>query len=118
MPHIHLRTSANLIENVDIVDVLETLVRTLSEFESIDSASVKAYHSLHTNWAMGEGARPGFAAVQVTLAEGRSPELLARISDALFDALREGFCASLEAHEVNITVEMRVFPRALYRKES
>lgn len=117
MPHIHLRTSANLVENVDVVDILASLVGALSLYETIDPASIKAYHTLHTNWTMGEGAESGFATVQLLLAEGRDALLLEKVGDAIFAALKRGFAASAEANEANFTVEIREFPKANYRKQ-
>lgn len=116
MPHILLRTSADLVENVDIPDILGALVATLSACETMESSAIKAYHELHSQWVMGDGAAPGFAAVQVTLAEGRTPQQLQAVGEALWAQLRESFVASIAANELNLTLELREFPKSHYWK--
>lgn len=116
MPHIHLLTSANLVENVDIPDILRELVVELSKHESIDSKAIKAYHSLFHTWAMGEGAPAGFAHCMLGLLQGRSEALRKAIADGMTDRIRECFKASLEAKEVSLTFELREMDAETYRK--
>lgn len=116
MPHLHLETTADLPENDAIPDILEALTATLSEFESIQSASVKAYHTLRVNWAMGAGAPAGFAHLTVAILAGRPEELRREMADALYRQLQEFFAASLAEGEVAITLEVREMDPATYRK--
>jgi 5-carboxymethyl-2-hydroxymuconate isomerase len=116
MPHIHLSTSADLVENVDIPDILRALVDELAAQESVDAASIKAYHSLYHTWAMGEGAQAGFASCSISILEGRPEELRVRIADAMFARLRSLFRASADAGEVNLTLELREMAKATYRR--
>jgi len=116
MPHIHLETTADLFENANIPDILEALVAKLCEFETIDSASVKAYHLLRSNWRMGDGAPPGFAHCTVAVVTGRPPELRKRIADGMYAVLRSHFSMSLENEEIGITLELREMEKETYRK--
>jgi len=116
MPHIHLETTSDLPENADVPDILEALVAQLSVQESVSSASVKAYHSLRSVWAVGEGHRPGIAHCTVMILTGRSTELKAKIADAMFETLRAQFAASLDAEEVAVTLELREMAADTYRK--
>ena len=116
MPHIHLITSASVVENVDIPDILRELVKELSRQETIDSKSIKAYHSLFQTWAMGEGAPAGFAHCTLGLITGRPSELRKTISDAMYSRLRDSFKASLDAGEVSLTFELREMDADTYRK--
>jgi 5-carboxymethyl-2-hydroxymuconate isomerase len=118
MPHLHLSTSSNLVENVDLPDILRALADELSAHESIESASVKAYHSLHHTWAMGEGAPGGFAHLSVRLLSGRPEALRQQIADALLIRMSMLFRASLETGEAGLTVEVVEMDRATYRKAS
>lgn len=118
MPHIHLFTSANLVENVDIPDILRSLVDELSRQDTVEPSAVKAYHSLFHTWAMGEGAQPGFAHCSVSILEGRPEDLRRRIADAMFACLNEVFRASQNAKEANLTLELREMDKATYRKQS
>src|SRR5690349_7037244 len=107
MPHIHLMTSADLVENVDIPDILRALADELAAQESIDSKAIKAYHSLLHTWAMGEGAPAGFAHCQVGILEGRAEELRIQITDAMYAKLKASFEQSMREGEVSLTLELR-----------
>src|SRR5262245_36197478 len=107
MPHIHLETTADLPENAHIPDILEALVAKLCTFDSIQAKSVKAYHTLRSNWCMGEGAPPGFAHCSVMIVTGRALELRQSISAGMYEELRSHFSMSLENDEVGITLELR-----------
>ena len=116
MPHIILETTADLFENANIPDILEGLVNRLSSFETIDSKSVKAYHTLRSNWHMGEGAPAGFAHCTVGLMSGRPLELRQKISEGMYEEMRSHFTMSLENNEAALTLELREFDAATYQK--
>lgn len=116
MPHIHLSTSADLVENVDIPDILRALVVELSSHETIDPATIKAYHSLFHTWAMGDGAPVGFVHCAVSLVTGRSLELRTKIADAMYDRLCALFAESLDTGEVKPTLELREMEKSTYRR--
>lgn len=116
MPHIALETSADVLENDRIPDILEGLVAELSECESVDPASIKAYHGLRGNWVMGAGAPRGFVHCEVRLLTGRSPELRAKIADRMLGRLRSHLSESLEAGEISVTVDVREMDSNTYRK--
>lgn len=114
VPHIHLETTADLPENADVPDILQALVDTMAAQESVASASIKAYHSLRSNWAMGEGAPAGIAHCTVMVLSGRSLEHRKRMAEAAMATLKAHFAASLEAAEVSLTLELREMERETY----
>ena len=116
MPHIILETTSDLPENANVPDILEALAAKLCSLETIESKSVKAYHTLRSVWSMGTGAPPGFAHCTVALVTGRDPTLLKKISDEMYMVLKEQFAQSLEHNEVGITLELREMNKELYRK--
>lgn len=116
MPHIHLETTADLPENAHIPDILEALVAKLSGYETIQSASVKAYHLLRSNWHMGEGAPAGFCHCTVAIMTGRPLELRKSISAGMYAELKSHFEMSLENQEVSITLELREMDADTYMK--
>lgn len=116
MPHIHLETTADLPENAHIPDILEALVAKLCGYETIQASSVKAYHTLRSNWHMGEGAPAGFAHCTVALVTGRPLELRQTISEGMYAELKSHFEMSLENQEVGITLELREMEKETYRK--
>ena len=116
MPHIHLVTSADLAENMEIPQVLAALVGELSAQESIHSAAIKAYHSLKSVWAMGEGAPGGFAHCEVRILAGRPPDLRKKVADAMYSRMRKLFEGSLREGAVSLTLEVREMDAEAYRK--
>jgi len=116
MPHIHLETTADLVENTSIPEILEALASRLSEYETVSSKSVKAYHTLRSVWAVGEGHPAGFAHVTVQVLSGRPEELRKSMADGLFATMREQFSDSLKAGEAGLTLEIREMDAATYRK--
>lgn len=116
MPHLHLRTSANIVENVDVDDILAALVEELGRHETIRKQDIKAYHNLHTHHRMGEGAPAGFAHLTLSLKSGRSDDMLARLGESLYAVLRSCFAASLQNSELSLTLEIREFPKNRYWK--
>lgn len=116
MPHLHLTTSANLVENVDVPDILDALVKEVSAIESIKPEAVKAYHTLHNTWAMGKGAPHGFAHLEIKVLSGRSLELRKQMADHMGEAMRRAFATSLSHGEAGITLELREMDAETYRK--
>jgi 5-carboxymethyl-2-hydroxymuconate isomerase len=116
MPHIHLETTADLFENANIPDILEALVSKLCESETIDAASVKAYHLLRSNWCMGSGAPAGFAHCTVAILAGRPPELRKSMAQGMYEVMREHFATSLDEAAVALTLEVREMDRETYQK--
>jgi len=116
MPHIHLETTADLPENANIPDILEALVAKLCTYETVQSKSVKAYHTLRSNWHMGEGAPDGFAHCTVAILTGRPLDLRKSISDGMYEELKTHFTMSLDNQEVAITLELREMEAETYRK--
>lgn len=116
MPHIILETTADLYENANIPDILEALVSRLSSFETIDSKAIKAYHTLRSNWRMGDGAPPGFAHLTVGILGGRPLPLRVQITDGMYKELLSHFQLSIEHDDISVTLEVREFDKDTYRK--
>ena len=116
MPHIHLETTSDVVENQDVIDMLEHLADKLSSFETIAPESVKSYYSIRSNWVTGTGAPHGFIHCEVAILSGRSPELVQAITDGMFDELRSLFSRSIESGEAGLTLEVREMQKETYRK--
>lgn len=116
MPHIHVYTSADLVENVDIPDILRALVDALAAQETIEAKTIKAYHSLHHTWAMGEGAPTGFAHCSISLLTGRPAEVRKLLADGMYARFRECFSSSIESGEISPTLEVREMDLETYRR--
>lgn len=116
MPHIHLETTADLPENSAVPDILEALALAMVSQETVDPATVKAYHTLRSNWYVGEGHPAGFAHVTLRILAGRPPELRRTMAEALFAVLKEQFAESLAAQEVKVSIEVVDMGRDTYLK--
>jgi 5-carboxymethyl-2-hydroxymuconate isomerase len=117
MPHIHLETSADLVENDRVPDILQALVSHLASFETIGSPAIKAYHTLRATWVMGEGAPRGFAHCTCMILTGRPPELRQQIANGMYAKLQDLFTESLQAEEASLTFELREMDSLTYRKK-
>jgi 5-carboxymethyl-2-hydroxymuconate isomerase len=115
MPHLHLETTADLPENGDIPEILEALVATFSQIETVKPPTIKAYHTLRSVWMVGEGHPEGFAHLQVCVLAGRPVELRQKMADAMMGVMKASFEQSLSASEVAVTVEVREMDPATYR---
>ena len=116
MPHIILETSSDVVENQDVVDILEHLVRKLGTFDTIGSHAIKAYHSLRHTWLIGEGGPHGFIHCEVAILNGRPRELVNTIADGMYEELLACFHASRDSGEAGITLELREMDKETYRK--
>jgi 5-carboxymethyl-2-hydroxymuconate isomerase len=116
VPHIHLETSADLIENDRIPDLLHALVDELSKHETIASASIKAYHTLRGTWVMGGGAPQGFAHCTCSVLSGRPLELRQRISAAMYETMKRIFAESVSQGEAGLTFDLREMDKETYMK--
>ena len=116
MPHIHLETTADLDENVNVPDILEALTVALSSHETIPSKSVKAFHTLRSVWVMGEGAPAGFAHCEIAVLEGRPLDLKQKIATSMMAVMRDQFSESLSAEAVSVTLELREMDKDTYQK--
>ncbi len=116
MPHIHLETTADLPENGAIPDILEALVEKLCTYDTIGASSVKAYHSLRSNWVMGAGAPAGIAHCTVMVLAGRPPQLKKDIASGMFEEMKKHFAMSMENNEVSLTLELRDMEKETYHK--
>jgi 5-carboxymethyl-2-hydroxymuconate isomerase len=107
MPHLHLETTADLPENVDIPDILEALCSDLIRHPKVDSSKTRAYHTLRSVWYVGADARPGFVHLTVSILPGRDPEWKRQVGRSLLSVLDESFQSSVLAGETSITIELR-----------
>jgi 5-carboxymethyl-2-hydroxymuconate isomerase len=116
MPHIHLETTSDVVENQDVIDMLEHLAAKLSTFETIAPETVKSYYTIRSNWVTGANAPHGFIHCEVAILSGRPPELVQQITDEMFEELKSLFSRSIESGEAGLTLEVREMAKETYRK--
>lgn len=116
MPHIHLETTTNVLENKHIERILSALVDQLSEFETIDPSAIKAYYTLRDPYLTGRGAKPGFVHCTIQILTGRPDTLRKLIAESMFQHLEVRFQESLSQGLAGITLELREMDRETYMK--
>ncbi len=116
MPHIHLETTSDLVENAKLPDILESLTLCLSSHETMASKAVKSYHTLRSVWVMGEGAPAGFAHCEIAILNGRPLELRQRIAQSMMEVMRVHFAESIADGLVSVTLELREMDKDTYQK--
>lgn len=116
MPHIHLETTPNVLENKNVERILSALVDQLSEFDTIDAKSIKAYYTLREVFQVGAGAKPGFIHCTVQILTGRTDELRRQIAEAMFQHLEVRFQESVAKGIAAITLELREMDRETYMR--
>ncbi|MCW5945400.1 MAG: hypothetical protein KIT74_00020 [Fimbriimonadales bacterium] len=116
MPHIYLEASENLAECVNAQRILQELCSLLAIYETIDSASIKAYFHKREVWVTGEGATPGYVHCQLAILQGRSLEFRQLIVKEFASLLRRAFAQSIGNGLARVTVELREMDPQTYVK--
>jgi 5-carboxymethyl-2-hydroxymuconate isomerase len=114
MVHLHLETTADLPENADIPDILEALCQTLVTEMEVDPGQTRACHTLRSVWYVGQGAPPAFVHLTVAVLSDSAQYWRSMAARRLLHVLLEHFRASIDAHEANVTVEVRETDVASY----
>jgi 5-carboxymethyl-2-hydroxymuconate isomerase len=119
MPHLRLEYSDNLKEELDMqvlfASLHEILVKTApAELKDCKSCAIKCKELL-----LGNGdPQNAFIHVDILLAEGRSLATRQTIGQQILKHLEEYFAFSLQTLCLQITVQVREFPKDLYFKAS
>jgi 5-carboxymethyl-2-hydroxymuconate isomerase len=116
MPHIRLDTTADIQENAELPEILQDLVAELARHETIQPASIKAYHTLRPVWITGQGAPEGFIHCEIAILTGRPLDVRSEIAKGIESVLRHHFAASLASGDAGLTVEVREMDRETYIK--
>lgn len=116
MPHIELKTTANLPKSVSPGDLLKALVAKMSTFETVSPAAVKAYHVPIATWEMGRGAPSGFMHCTVSVLTGRPLELRRRMASEMAEVLRSALTPDIGAGDLSVTLELREMSAETYVK--
>ena len=116
MPHLKVALSSTAARPGRLKPLLSELAAVLGSAESIDPATVKAYVSIHENFAMNPEGPPAFAHLEIALLKGRSLELRQSIAQTLRTILATEFSEKVANEEISITVEVREMDPDTYLK--
>lgn len=112
MPHIELRVSPNIVDQVDCRALLGHLVARLAEFETVNPAAIKGYQVTIPTYEMGEGAPNGFIHVTASILSGRPVELRCEMGQALHAIVNQ----EADMHAAGASVEIREMDKETYFK--
>lgn len=113
MPHIVVESSSKTLANPR--ELLQRLVRALSDCETVDPAAVKGRFVEHSVWELGSGAPDEFVHVNVAIMEGRPDDLRRSMADQLYAVAKE-YVERERGHKVVVTLELRDMDLPTYRK--
>jgi 5-carboxymethyl-2-hydroxymuconate isomerase len=116
MPHIRVELSGSVARPGRFKPFLIDLAQALGEFESIDSAAVKAYLHVSEHFAMNPEGPPGFAHVEVSIMRGRPLDLRLAIAERMRQMIAVEFDEKVAHSEIAITVEIREMDPDTYLK--
>jgi 5-carboxymethyl-2-hydroxymuconate isomerase len=117
MPQVTLEYTDNIELDVNFAEVFRRIHTVLVETGGIRIENCKSRAVELTNYYVGNGqAERAFVHLQVSFLVGRSPEQKQKIGGEILAILSESFSSSMVKHDMQITVEVREFPRELYFK--
>jgi 5-carboxymethyl-2-hydroxymuconate isomerase len=88
----------------------------MSSFETVNSASIKAYCQVCSDFLTGEGAPPGFIHLTASVLTGRPQDLRREWSLAFANLLQAEFAQVLGTHQAKLTIEIREMDAETYFK--
>lgn len=117
MPHLTLEYSPNVLVESDFTDLFRKLHAILAQTGGIRLENCKSRAYLAQEFFIGSGAQAsGFIHLDIRFLEGRPNEIKRAIGQETRDALMEWFQSSVEALDLQITVEVRDIERSFYFK--
>jgi len=117
MPQLVLDYSGNVRQQVDFHRLFLGLHQVLADTAGVDVAACKSRAMRRDAFAVGEGgAGQAFVHLEVGLLSGRTPEQKRDIAAVCLDVLALHYAESLEALDLQITVEVRDMDRPGYAK--
>lgn len=118
MPQLTLEYTRNIDDSeLKLGDILAELHQTLADKGGIDLAAFKSRARRLDTFRIGDGDPQGaFVHLEVALFSGRSLELKQALGHRCLDVLKKHFAEALQAHTMQITVEMREIDRESYLK--
>ena len=117
MPHLTLEYSPNVGVDADLAGLFRRLHEVLVETGGIRLENCKSRAYVARDFLVGAGGgASGFVHLDVRFLEGRPPELRQSLGREMLDILMERFRSSVEALDLQVTVEVRDMQRSFYFK--
>ncbi len=119
MPHLWLESSDNVTQPVPFDELFARLHQSVARTAGVPLEACKSRALRRSTFRVGEG-RPdqAFVHLGVGLLAGRPPERHREVAAACLQVLEEVYAPSLQALDLQITVEVRGMERESYQKNS
>lgn len=118
MPHCILEASDNLLDDLDWVDLLREVNRTIIATGLFAAADLKSRFIEHEAFVIGDGAHDqAFVTLDLQVLEGRTDEVKAQLSEALLAVLARAFPRTFAGMRLSVTVQISELHRASYRRQ-
>jgi 5-carboxymethyl-2-hydroxymuconate isomerase len=119
MPHLWLEFSDNVTQPVPFDELLSQLHQAVARTAGVPVEACKSRAIARNNFRVGEGRLDqAFVHLGIGLLAGRSPEKHREIAAACLEVLAGAYAPSLQALDLQITVEVRGMERESYQKSS
>ncbi|MBN2449390.1 MAG: 5-carboxymethyl-2-hydroxymuconate Delta-isomerase [Lentisphaeria bacterium] len=119
MPQLWLEVSGNISQPVLFDDLFARLHEAVARTAGVSVGACKSRAVSRDTFRVGEGAVNGaFVHLEVGLLSGRTPEQHREVAAACLEVLADYYAPSLQALDVQVTVEVRAMERESYQKVS
>ena len=117
MPHIALEYSSNIKERPDFKLLFARLHEILVDTATAVLQSCKSRALEYTIFRVGDGEpQRAFVHLEILLAEGRTSAVRQKVGSLALEALSIRFSQSINELDLQITVEVKEFPKSFYFK--
>jgi 5-carboxymethyl-2-hydroxymuconate isomerase len=117
MPQITLQYTDNINQNLDFDELFLEVHTTVSEIAGIAIANCKSRTMKLERYYVARGeAKHAFVHLDIAVLEGRSVELKQEMGSKILDILTKYYAPSIDAVDLQLTVEIRDISRDFYFK--
>ena len=120
MPHLTVEYSANLENQIDILQLVETIHQAALKTGVFEVAAVRTRAARREYYVIADGHRDNaFVAIAVRVAPGRPPETRKRLGQEIFDAACEFLQKTYDSTPIGISLEVQEIDNtAAFRKNN
>jgi 5-carboxymethyl-2-hydroxymuconate isomerase len=120
MPHLIVEYSANLENQIDVLNLVETIHHAALKSGVFEVAAVRTRASRRDYYVIADGHRDNaFVAIMVRVAPGRPPETRKRLGQEIFDAACDYLKKTYETTPISISLEVQEIDNtAAFRKNN
>jgi 5-carboxymethyl-2-hydroxymuconate isomerase len=117
MPQITLEYTNNIDQALEFDPIFSGIHEILADVADIRVDNCKSRARRLDHYYIGAGnPNHAFLHLEAAILEGRTPEIKKELGRQILEHLQKHFSPTFEAHDLQVTVEIRDIPRAAYFK--